>query len=130
MPQALRATADFSKTERAKVGTPKCQSVYQILPFELFLREIWPQDRTKNYMRLTGARARTAKRRLAGSNPDYDEIVAILRSDYGIQFVEHVMGDARPSWFASVKRARNLGDLRKQHADLQRRIAQMEMGAE
>lgn len=106
--------------------------MHQILPFELFLRAVWPPDRSKNraklYARITGAKLRTAKYRFSGKrDPDYMEIVAILRSEYGFDFLKHVMGDAAPSWWATVSRARNIGDMRRQQADLHRRIAQLEM---
>ena len=105
--------------------------MHQILPFELFLREIWPQDRTKNYMRLTGAAQRTAKRRLSGKHPpDYAEIAAILRSEYGFHLLQHIMGDARPKWFSGIERARSIGELRRRVAEQQRQLAQFEMAIE
>jgi hypothetical protein len=119
--------------EKAKISgvrtvPSKGQNVRHILPFEAFLREIWPQDRTKNYMRVTGATMRTAKRRIAGNHPpDYLEIAAILRSEHGYRFLQHIMGDERPRWFSGVERAKQIGDMRRQAADHARRIAQLEM---
>lgn len=131
MLERVRAEPDFVKSRPGKSVTSKCHDVRQILPFELFLRELWPQDRIKNYMRLTGAGLRTAKRRTAGKHPpDYAEIAAILRSEHGFKFLQHIMGDARPSWFASVTKAKDIGALRRQVAEQQRRLTQMEMGLE
>ncbi len=85
-------------------------------------------DRTKNYMRLTGKSERAAKYQIAGeSQPSYPDIVAILRSEHGFDFLEHVMGDAVPKWWRGVRKARGLGDMRRQLAEQQRRIAQLEM---
>ena len=79
-------------------------------------------------MRLTGVSTRTADYRVAGDRkPDYEEIVLVLRSEYGFDFLEHVMGDASPKWWKGVRKARGLGDLRRQLAEQQRRIAQLEM---
>lgn len=131
MGESLRAAVDFVKSTPEKTCTPKGSKLHRLLPFELFLREIWPEDRTKNYMRLTGAKLRTAKNRVGGHHPpDYEEIAAILRSEHGFKFLQHIMGDARPAWFASVTKAKDIGALRRQVAEQQRRLTQMEMGLE
>ena len=131
MLERVRAEPDFVKSRPAKCCPPKGNKLRQLLPFELFLRELWPEDRTKNYMRLTGAKVRTAKHRIEGKHPpDYAEIAAILRSEHGFKFLQHIMGDARPSWFASVSKAKDIGALRRQLAEQQRRLTQMEMGLE
>jgi hypothetical protein len=129
--ESSAAVVELAKTPGVRTGTPKRQNVHFILPFEQFLRTIWPADRTKNYMRLTGAKMRTAKRRLAGDgSPDYAELVAVLRSEHGFALLQHVMGDHRPQWWSGVSRAKHLGDLRKQVAEQQRKIAQLEMSIE
>lgn len=131
MGESLRAAIDFVKSTPVKSDPSKGQKVRKLLPFELFLRELWPEDRIKNYMRLTGAGFETAKRRTAGKHPpDYEEIAAILRSEHGFKFLRHIMGDARPAWFASVTKAKDIGALRRQVAEQQRRLTQMEMGLE
>lgn len=105
--------------------------MHHILPFELFLRTIWPHDRAKNYMRITHAKPSTTKHRIAGRrDPDYVEIAKILRSDHGFEFLQHVMGDANPKWWRGVQKARGLGDMRRQLAEQQRRIAQLELSIE
>lgn len=122
------ARAEKAKAPGAKRCTSKCNTLHQILPFELFLRAVWPVDRTKNYMRLTGKSERAAKYQIAGdSQPSYTDIVAVLRSEHGFDFLQHVMGDARPKWWRGVQKARGLGDMRRQLAEQQRRIAQLEM---
>lgn len=128
----MRAVESAARKKSNSPGVRPCTSkspnVHQFLPFELFLRTIWPHDRAKNYMRLTGTGARTAKYRLSGKRlPDYAEVVAIIRSEHGFEFIQHVMGAAAPKWWKSVRKARGLGDMRRQLADQQRRIAQLEM---
>lgn len=128
MRAASVARARKSNSPGAKRCTSKCNNLHSILPFELFLRTVWPSDRTKNYMRLTGKSERAAKYQLAGeTQPSYSDIVAILRSEHGFDFLKHVMGEATPKWWKSVRKARGLGDMRRQLADQQRRIAQLEM---
>ena len=131
MGAASAGRAKSANSRGVKSGPSKGQKwpekVHRILPFELFLRQIWPQDRTKKYMHLTACAERTAKRRLSGADPDYAEVVAMLRSEHGFEFLEHVMGDASPKWWKGVRKARGLGDMRRQLAEQQRRIAQLEM---
>lgn len=129
MGQTVSAVVEPREYRRAKICTPKGNKLRHILPFELFLREIWPEDRTKNYMRLTGAKLRTAKHRVSGEfPPGYEEIAAILRSEHGFKFLKHIMGDARPEWFSGIERAKDIGSLRRSIAEQQRKLAQFEMG--
>lgn len=129
MGQTISAVVEPREYRRAKPCTPKGKKLRHILPFELFLREIWPEDRTKNYMRLTGAKLRTAKHRVSGEHPPcYEEIAAILRSEHGFKFLKHIMGDARPEWFSGIERARDIGALRRSLAEQQRKLTQFEMG--
>ena len=131
MGQNLSRFCESPKSTRPKSYPSKGNDVRHVLPFELFLREIWPQDRTKNYMRITGTKVSTAKHRVSGKfPPDYAEIAAILRSEHGFQLLKHIMGDARPQWFSGVERARNIGAMRRQLAEQQRKLAQFEMEIE
>jgi hypothetical protein len=124
----VAVTRETTNPERAKNCPSGRNNLHHILPFERFLREIWPADRTKNYMRLTGAKQSTAKQRVRGKfAPDYAEIAAIIRSEHGYEFIKHILGDVRPEWFTAIERAKNIGETRKLHAQLQRRLAQLEM---
>lgn len=133
MPEALRVDVEASNKRQSRSCPPKGTSVHVILPFELFLRAIWPSDqhRRKKYMRLTGAKESTAKHRVSGKrNPSYEEIVAILRGDFGGDWIEHAMGDANPTWYRTMRRARNIGALRRQVAEQNKRLQQLELDVE
>lgn len=115
-----------------KRGARKCPSkgtnVHHILPFERFLRAIWPHDRAKNYMRITGAKPSTAKHRISGRrDPDYAEIVALLRSEQGYAFLEYAMGDAGPAWWRGIRKTRSLAKMRRELDEQRRRIEQLEL---
>jgi hypothetical protein len=128
MGESSRALARTANKRGSRSCPSKGTNVHLILPFELFLRTIWPHDRAKNYMRLTGARPSTAKHRVSGKRtPDYAEIVVVLRSEHGFAFLRHIMGDAHPKWWRGVQKARGLGEMRRQLLEQQRRIAQLEM---
>lgn len=125
---ASRKVARTANKRDAQTCDSTRANVHKILPFELFLREIWPHDRAKNYMRLTGAKSRATQYRLSGErDPLYQEVVAFLRSEHGFDLLRHVMGDAAPKWWRGVRKARSIGDLRRQQAELHRRLAQVEM---
>jgi hypothetical protein len=82
-------------------------------------------------MRVTGAKPSTAKLRVRGKRlPDYPEIVAILRSAHGYEWIKHALGEERPEWFTAFERAKSIGETRKLQAQVQRRIAQLEMQIE
>jgi hypothetical protein len=119
-----------AKIPRAQPCPSKGTGVHQILPFELFLRAVWPSDRIKNIQKVTNRSERAIKYQLAGRAPGYEDIVKFLRSDYGFEFLEHVMGDAKPNWWSAVQKARGLGDMRRQLNEQQRRIAQLEMAVD
>jgi hypothetical protein len=117
-----------AKQAGARPCTSKCNPLHQILPFELFLRAVWPTDSVKRIARVTGKSDRTIKYQLAGElPPSFTDAVAILRSEHGFEFLQHVMGDTKPKWWRGVQKARGLGDMRRQLAEQQRRIAQLEM---
>lgn len=130
MPQTVRVTGEIANSPRVQKCPRRGANVHRFLPFELFLREVWPveRNRVKSYMRLTGAKESTAKHRLKlRRKPSCDEIAAILRSEYGYEFLKYLLGDVRPAWFTAVERAKAIGETRKAHAALTRRIAQLEM---
>jgi len=123
---ARRAKSANSPGERS--CTSKGNNLHPVLPFELFLRAVWPTDTAKQASRITGRSLRAVKYQLAGqAHPRYEDIVAMLRSEHGFEFLQHVMGEARPKWWRGVQKARGLGDMRRQLQDQQRRIAQLEM---
>lgn len=120
-----------SNSPGAKSCTSKCNTLHHILPFELFLRAVWPSDTAKQASRVTGKSLRAIKYQLAGeSHPSYADIVAIIRSEHGFAFLQHVIGEANPRWWRSVQRARSLGALRKEIAEHNKRIAQLELAIE
>lgn len=117
-----------SNPARAKACTSKGNPLHHILPFELFLRAVWPTDTVKKVGRITGKSERSIKYQLAGElPPSFTDAVAILRSEHGFEFLQHIIGDAKPKWWRGVQKARGLGDMRRQLAEQQRRIAQLEM---
>jgi hypothetical protein len=105
-------------------GTP----VHHILPFERWARQVWRQDRAKSLSAIIRRSLRTCKYRIKGTRkPDYDDIAALLRSEYGFSFLEHLMGEASPAWWRGIAKAQSLAATRKQLAEAQRRIAQIEL---
>jgi hypothetical protein len=112
-----------------KKGRPlHSAAVHKLLPLERWARQVWPIGAPKNLAFLIGRSLRTSKYRLAGAYPlDLDDIVRILRSEHGYSFLQYMMADASPAWWRALGRARGLAAMRKQMAELQRRLAQAEM---
>lgn len=57
-----------------------------------------------------------------------DHLVALLRSDEGLQILEGVMGNARPMWWRGFKRGVRRAELRRQQKALQEAIEENEQG--
>lgn len=121
------ARAEKANQPRAKNCTPKCNTLHPILPFEQFLRAVWPVDTAKKASRITGKSLRMVKYQLAGSDPKYRDIVAIIRSEYGYAFLQHVMGNADPAWWRGVQKAKSIGAIRRDVAEQNKRLAQLEL---
>jgi hypothetical protein len=99
--------------------------------FVEFCRKEWPRNRAAGYMEAANCKLETAKRRTSGKHrPGYEEIGALLRSEHGFSFLEHIFADEPPGWFSSFRKAKDIGDMRRQLAEQQRRLTQMEMGLE
>ncbi len=110
-------------------GTPVHSTpVHKLLPLERWARQVWPSGAPKNLARLIGRSLRTSKYRLAGQRPlDLDDAVRILRSDHGYSFLALLMADAQPAWWRGLGRARGLAAMRRQMAELARKLAQAEL---
>lgn len=130
MPAVESIRAANANSGRAKPCPPKGNNLHQILPFELFLRRIWPHDTPKLASKFTGKSIRQIKYQLAGQSPSFTDAVAFLRSEHGFEFLQHVMGDAQPRWWREVNKARSLGAMRRQLEDQRRRIAQLELAVD
>jgi hypothetical protein len=133
---AMRRESSAARSKKAnpkgaRSCPPKGNAVHHMLPFERWARAAWPQDGAKNLGRLIKRSLRTCKYQLAGTrDPSYADVIALLRSEHGFSFLQFMMGDAEPAWWRGIAKARGLASLRKQLADAQRRIAQLEMDFE
>lgn len=56
-----------------------------------------------------------------------DGLAKLLQSDEGFQFLEAIMGDARPVWWKRVKQSAQRAALRRAQNELQKQIEQMEL---
>jgi len=134
MTESSAARARKANLPGAKACTPKGKPlhsapVHKLLPLEQWARQVWPTGGApKNLARLINRSLRTAKYRLTATYPlDLDDVVRILRSDHGYSFLQFVMGDASPAWWRGLGKARGLAAMRRQMAELQRRLAQAEL---
>lgn len=54
-----------------------------------------------------------------------DALANLIASDIGFEIVERIAGNAE--WFRKFKRAKDIGEARRQAAEALRRVAQLEM---
>lgn len=68
-------------------------------------RSIWPHNTAAELAARTDVTVRSAEHWLAGrSGMSADAFAALLRSDAGFEALEAAMGDARPDWYAALRR--------------------------
>jgi hypothetical protein len=95
-------------------------------PFGPWARSAYPVKPPAHLAHLTGRGIRTCNYWMAGKRePGYRDIIAILRSDVGSSFLEHLMRGARPAWWPHFDRERTLDALRRELAGSRERIEQL-----
>lgn len=55
-----------------------------------------------------------------------DDLAALLRSDEGFEYLNAIMGDAKPVWWRSFRRGVRRAELRRQQIALQKAIEENE----
>lgn len=89
-------------------------------------RRLWPYKTAPNLAARTGRSIRAAELLLSGTNGLSGEaLAALLQSDIGFQVLQEVMGEARPSWWADVWRARRIAELERSHEAQARLIEEL-----
>jgi hypothetical protein len=92
-------------------------------------QSLWPKKTDMVLFDKTGASDRLCRYWLENKySLGADHLAALLRSDEGFQFLEAVMGDARPVWWRSFKRGVRRAELRRQQAEILKAIEQNEQG--
>lgn len=90
-------------------------------------RALWPSKTAVELALRTGATTRTCEYWLAGRcGLSADALAALLRSDVGLDILGHIMGNARPAWWAAFKRRVRVEQLSERQAALRRDLDQLE----
>ncbi len=126
MRESLRRAPRKANRPGAQSCTRKGTSVHYILPLERWARAVWPQKPVDNLKAITGRSVRTIKYQLRGRPLSRDDIVALLRSEHGFSFLQYLMAGADPLWWKGIVRVRSVATLRRQIAEQQKRLAQLE----
>jgi hypothetical protein len=91
-----------------------------ILAINAALRKKFGKKTWASLAFLIGVEDRTARHRLAGTRPyDFDDLVALLRSDVGLDVLRALMGDPKrwPAWFKicirKIREAKLLTDMQQ-----------------
>lgn len=131
MRESSAVRAEKANSGSARTCIRKCTPVHQILPFERWAHSVWPVKPASNLRAIMRRSLRTIRYQLSGKRkPDYDDVVALLRSEHGFSFLQHVMGDAHPPWWRGIAKVRSLATMRKQIDEQRRRIEQLELEIE
>lgn len=87
-------------------------------------RSLWPTKAAHQLAARAGVSHRTVEFWFArDSTPSGEALAELLRSDIGMQVLEGLLGDEKPSWWAAVHRAHSLDKLERQAAEVAAALA-------
>lgn len=91
-------------------------------------RALWPLKTDMALAAKTGASERMCRYWLAQRyDLSVDDLVALLRGEEGLQFLQAMMAGARPTWWRRFKRTARLSALRAAQEKQRREIEQLEL---
>lgn len=93
-------------------------------------RSLWPTKTEQALAHVTQRSERMCRYWLAERyGLSADDLAALLRSEHGFQFLEQLMGDARPAWWAAFRNQVEISELRRRQEDVRARLEALERGA-
>ena len=125
-------TAEIAKLRRLALSSSQESSFPKNWANALVMRAaraVWPSKTDMALMAKTKRSDRTCRYWLENKySLGADDLVLLLRTDEGLQFLEAVMGDAKPIWWAGFKRSVKRAELRRQQKAIQKALDEDEQG--
>lgn len=91
-------------------------------------QRLWPRKTAAELSVRTGNGVRACEYWLARrSDLSADALAALLRSDAGLEFLEAIIGDAKPTWWRQFARTIEMSRLRKQQDESRKRLERLEL---
>lgn len=85
----------------------------EISPLMRVAQSLWPKKTAHSLASATGKKKRQCEYYLAGKNKlTEDAIRGLLKTDDGLKFLEALMGDSVPTWWAAFRYAVEMQDVR------------------
>lgn len=120
MSSSVLAAAGKSNSRGAQTFTRSHTSVHLTDALMRVAQSIWIRKPVANLIAKTGVSERQAKYLLARKRGiSAEALVSLLRSEDGLQFLEAMMGEARPYWWKAFKRKQRRAALRDEMKRLQ-----------
>jgi hypothetical protein len=89
---------------------------------------IWPRKTAAELSLRTGTQVRACEYWLSRKTEmSADALARLLRSDAGLEVLEVIIGDARPTWWKQFARTIELSRLRKAQDEARRRLERLEL---
>lgn len=86
-------------------------------------RSLWPTKTASQLVANAGVSERAAKYWLSQKRGfSADALANLLRSDYGLEFLEAIIGDAKPVWWKQFRRQVRAGNLKRELRELQQQL--------
>lgn len=125
-------TAEIAKSRRLALSSARESSFPKNWANALVMRAaraVWPSKTDMALMAKTKRSDRTCRYWLENKySLGADDLVLLLRTDEGIQFLESIMGDAKPLWWRDFKRSVKRAELRRQQRLIQKALDEDEQG--
>ena len=125
-------TAEIAKLRRLALSSSQESSFPKNWANALVMRAaraVWPSKTDMALMAKTKRSDRTCRYWLENKySLGADDLVLLLRTDEGIQFLEAIMGDAKPIWWRDFKRSVKRAELRRQQKLIQKALDEDEQG--
>lgn len=105
MTAACHATAGKASRAPSEFCTGSGKGFHPITAVMRAVQILWPSKTALELAARTGACERSAKYWLARKcDLSAEHLAELLRSDAGLAVLEALMGDARPAWYAALRR--------------------------
>lgn len=91
-------------------------------------KTLWPRKTAAELSVRTGTQLRACEYWLSRKTEmSADALVSLLRSEEGLDILEAIIGEARPTWWKNFARTIELSRLRKAQDDHRRRLERLEL---
>lgn len=130
-PESAVTTVAVSTTGRERSFTTSGTSVPLIVRVMRKVRELCPVKTSAELQARLDVSDRWAKKLLSErAKLSGEQLVALLRSDEGLEILEAALGENPPAWWRRYKRVQSIAALRRAQAEQQKTLERLEQSVD